>query len=160
MGRRNIFLKTTATTNEKYREELNSKIKTLGLCVGSLSCTVASISAIGHDRVGTLGHLMGFIAGACAGLIIFLAFTIFYIRSIMANEDKLRETRIKMSDERANEISKNALSSTAIPFFLIMYISCAIGGIYYPVLMVVAFGSAILFAVIGAYFHWYYNKNM
>lgn len=136
-----IFCQTKAATNEEYRKELKRKNWKLGLlsAVGIAVFVTAFLAQ--HCGYAELPeYMMGVYCGAGAGIALAGLALIVKNMILLGNEERLKQSRLKNSDERIQEIGTLALKAAFQVMMLVALAGGLIGGIFYPILV-----KAVLF---------------
>lgn len=122
--------------DDDYRKVVKTKIKfsiviiVLGMAafiITMFSQPIFGISQESHQVSFYNGIGFGLIAG---GIILLIKFG-----RLIKNKRKLRESRIKNTDERIQSISNKALLSAGVILFAAIYLMGLIGGLFYPILI-------------------------
>lgn len=82
------------------------------------------------------------------------------IRKILKDEEKLKEERLKETDERENEVNSQALKMTAKILLVALYVLLIAGALFSHSLMYVCFGLIILFLLCFAVLKRYYENKL
>ncbi len=133
---RGIFCITAATTNEEYRKELKKKnFICIFMMILGLAVAVTVVIAEKRGTVGLSSHIMGVYCGVASGI----AFggLILLIKNLrtLANEDKLKQSRVENSDERLTEIRSKSIQVAIMVMMAVCLVGALIGGIFYPFLI-------------------------
>lgn len=160
---RNMFYPACrAKNNEEYRAVLKKRqvgfylfilagIATDGLVLFLYYCARIEIPDY------RLGYLMGMGAGVAASGVIGLI----RIRRRMADEEKLKEGRLKETDERELEVDSLALRTTAKLLLAVLYVVLIVAGMFErDELMYVCFGLIFIFMFGYAMFRKYYETKI
>ena len=131
--------------DDDYRKVVKLRIKyavvLIILGIGSFLITLFSEPLFG---LSADSHQISFYNGIGVGLIFGGIVLLIKFGRLLKNEQRLRESRIKNTDERVQSISSKALVSAGLILFAAIYIMGLIGGIFYPILIKV---MAILVAI-------------
>lgn len=126
-----LFSGSKATSNEEFRKQLQAKNKALwGLVLlGIISAAVAYYMEF-SGKMKVDDYMLGVYCGIGVGLI--CAGIAFLIRNkcLMKDEEKLKEARLQVTDERNVEIGSRALRMAAVVLLIVMYVVFLIGGLY------------------------------
>ena len=160
---RNLFYPTCrAKNNEEYRAVLKKRrvgfylfiltgIATEGLVLFLYYCARIEIPDY------RLGYLLGMGAGLAASGVIGLV----RIRKRMTDEEKLKEFRLKETDERELEMDSLALKATAKLLLAVMYVVLIVAGVFErDELMCVCFGLIVIFLLGYDVFRKYYGTKI
>ncbi len=79
---------------------------------------------------------------------------------ILADDKKLKKSRLNNTDERIQEISKKSFRAAAIVLLISLYVTGLIGGLFYPVLVEVLFGMVCIFLIIYLVAYKVYDRSM
>lgn len=129
---RGLFCPTCrARNNEEYRAVLKKRqrklslyllagIATEGICLFLHFCTPLTMSE----------YHLGFLLGLGGGLMLGGVMGIWRIRRRLASEEKLKEFRLRETDERELEVDSLALRATAKILLFVMYLLLLVSGIF------------------------------
>lgn len=158
---RGIFCGTTAATNEEYKGVLKRRNMWMGILIfaGALIAGLA-LYAEQTGKAALPDYAIGVYCGFGTGIA--LAGLILLIRNLvlMGNEGKLKEDRLKNSDERISEISNRACRTSFGILVVALIVSGMISGIFTPMLLkaaILMIDVAVL-SYIGAYN--YYKRKI
>ncbi len=98
------------------------------------------------------GFGIGLIAGSITGM--------FRIRKTMSSEDKLKESRLKETDERELALNSKALRMSAYIVLICLYILMIVGGIFEPIIMYVCSFLIGIFLISYYLLRLHYQKTM
>ena len=156
-----IFNSAIANTNEEYREIVKNRMKLFALmgAAGVITVTVALMARF-QWRAVIKEEMLDVYTGFGIGLLIISVVLWILHRVTLNNEEKLKESRIKNSDERLLDISNRAFWFAGGVILAVMYGVALIGGLFFPVLvkMLLAIISVFLVSYLAAYR--YYLKRM
>lgn len=151
-----------AKNNDEYRAVLKKRqvifylfvlvgLATEGLVLFLIFCTQMAFSE----------YQLGYLTGLGAGLIFAGVFWLVRIRRRMANEEKLKEFRLRETDERELEVDSLALRATAKLLLVVLYVLLIVAGVFEKEeLMQVCFGLVALFLFCYAVFQKYYGTKI
>lgn len=98
------------------------------------------------------GFGLGLIAGSITGM--------FRIRKTMSSEDKLKESRLKETDERELALNSKAFRMSAYIVLICLYILMIVGGIFEPIIMYVCSFLIGIFLISYYLLRLHYQKTM
>lgn len=156
---------TKANTNEEYKKILKKRMnKYLLLSLLGL-LTIAALTFNTYFLKNTMNdHLHSFYLGLGCGLVLGGVGLWFKTRHTLSDDKLLKESRIKNTDERIQEISSIAMRMATIALLVTTYIVCLIGGLIFPTYMPIL--SKVLLAQVSIFLVGYsisfqiYNKKM
>lgn len=157
---RGLLCGTNAKTNEEYREVIKKRMRLMILLaiIGVITAAIGFAAEIWID-VPISEHMLGVYSGVGTGLL--AAGIILWIKnkSMLNNEQKLKESRLNNTDERIREISGKAFRAATYLMIAAMYAIALIGGLFDPILVKTLLLTVCLFllAYVIAYKH-YSNK--
>ena len=151
-----------AKNNEEYRAVL--KKRQVGLCLFIL----AGLATEGlvlflhfYTRIQLGEYRLGYLMGIGAGLILGGVVGVVRVRRRMADEEKLKEFRLRETDERELEVDSLALRATAKTLLAAMYVTLIVAGVFKrEELMQVCFGLIALFLFGYVAFRKYYGTKI
>ena len=130
--------------------------------MGILGAITMVIGFLAEARweVSISDRMLGVYTGFGTGLVIVSILFIVQNIRLLGNEEKLKENRIKNSDERIQEISNRAFRYAGGALFFATYVVALIGGLFYPELIQVLLILIAVFVLtyFGSYI--YLNKKM
>lgn len=138
----------TPQTNEEYRKYLKRKTKIyIGLIVaGILMGLFGGLGEYWLD-VPVDDYVLGLYLGVGAGIVLGSVLRLIKNKHIYDDEEKLKQARLEMGDERIQEISSKAFRMAAWIMIIVMYVGILIGGIFYPVIAKIMCSMLCLFLV-------------
>ena len=160
---RGLFCPTCrAKNNEEYRAVLKKRQVNFYLFI------LAGIATEGFalflnfcTRIAFTDNQMGYLLGLGVGLALGGVFGVVRIRRRMANEEKLKEWRLKETDERELEVDSLALRAVAKLLLVVLYVLLIVAGIFErKELMHVCFGLIGIFLLGYAMFRKYYGSKL
>ena len=155
------FCKTSANTNEAYRKIMISRIKLyIIMFILGLITIAVSIAAKSIDSVKLSQQALDFYSGLGCGISAISSLIIIITAVSLCNDEKVKKERIEHSDERLLEIRRKSLSVAGICSYISMYLIGLIGGLFYPILLIVLSVFTAIYTL--AYFitHIIYTKIM
>ncbi len=158
---RGIFCSMAASTNEEYKAIIKNRMKLFALmgAAGAITVIVALLAAF-RWRTAIKEEMLSMYTGFGTGLLIISVILWILHRVTLNSEEKLKESRIKNSDERLLDISNRAFRFAGGVMLAVMYGIALIGGLFFPVLvkMLLALMCVFLASYLAAY--WYYLRRM
>ena len=130
------------------------------LIVGIITMTIACLAEVFQWNTALTSYQYGFYSGAGGGLIGGAVVFLLRIRRTMKNPEKLRKARVAASDERTQEISRRALAAAGYVLLLALYLTCMIGGLFFPEFLIILAGLACVFLLTYVISFFIYNKIM
>lgn len=126
-------------------------LATEGLVLFLMFCTQMTFSE----------YQLGYLTGLGVGLIFAGVVWLVRIRRRMANEEKLKEFRLKETDERELEVDSLALRTTAKLLLVVLYVLLIVAGVFEKEeLMHVCFGLVALFLLCYAVLKKYFETKL
>lgn len=160
---RSLFCPTCrAKNNEEYRAVLKKRqvsfylfilagIATEGLALFLNYCT----------RIEFTDYRLGYLLGLGAGLVLGGVVGLVRIRRRMANEETLKEFRLKETDERELEVTSLALRAAAKLLLAVLYVLLIVAGVFErEELVYVCCGLICIFLFSCAAFRKYYGSKI
>lgn len=149
-----------ARNNEEYKIVLAKRQKRmLVLLLAGLLTVVAGIVYIGINGFED-SYSLGFVFGFGVGLALGAALAMWKIRKTLRNEEKVKEARLKETDEREVEVANQALRLTAKIMLAALYVCLIIGGLFWEEIMRVCCILVCIFLLSYEFAKKYYNKQM
>lgn len=151
-----------ARNNEEYRLVLAKRKKRLWMwfAFAVVTSVVALIMEYGVGVADDAHYYTGFALGLGVGMAAASLGGIAKIRKILKDEEKLKEERLKETDERENEVNSQALKMTAKILLVALYVLLIAGALFSHSLMYVCFGLIILFLLCFAVLKRYYENKL
>ncbi len=142
---RGLFCATTAANNEEYRKILKKR-NLWYLLIGAAGILIA-VSALAAQNQGVElpDYILGVYSGFGTGLVLGMAILIIRNLMLLKNEEKLKQDRLKNTDERLELIGNKASQAAFKVLLLGGSVTALIGGIYEPVLIKVLLFELDLF---------------
>lgn len=141
-----------AKNNDEYRMVLQKRLKKMYLLivVGVFTLLIGiAVHIWGTEFVEDFQA--GIISGFGTGLILGAVLSIIRICGYLKNEEKLKEQRLKETDERELEVHGKAMQAASKVLVAVLYVIWVVGGIFFPaasqicwILIVVFFLSYVL----------------
>lgn len=145
---RGLFCSTCrAKNNEEYRTVLKKRQVSFCLFILVGIATEGLVLFLNFCvRMTFTDYQMGYLLGLGSGLILGGVIGVMRIRSRMINEEKLKEFRLKETDERELEVKGLALRATAKLLLGVLYVLLIVAGVFEKEeLMYVCFGLIFVF---------------
>jgi hypothetical protein len=158
----NGFLRSTvANTNEDYKKVIKKRMHTaLALAmVGILTIGVAIFTEINH-WINVNEDMLKYYIYFGAGLLGCSIALWIKNNRLLADEDKIKRSRIANSDERIREISSRAYHMATVILIITMYIIALFGGLFIPILAKVLMCLISFFVLIYLVCYKILEKNM
>ncbi|MDF2673707.1 MAG: hypothetical protein K0R09_1972 [Clostridiales bacterium] len=156
-----LFCSCKANNNEEYKKVIRARMKRMILLfVIGIITLVAALLPENMWTVSINEQMLGVYSGIGVGLIV--ASVILWIKNklILADEEKLKESRLSNTDERIQEISSKALRVAAIVLLIALYALGLIGGLFYPVLVKILLSMVFVFLIAYLIAYKIYEKRM
>lgn len=150
-----------AKNNEEYREVLKKRRFRFGLFILAGLATEAVVLYVHYcTEIGISEYHLGFLLGLGAGMALGGVVGILKIRRRLKDEEKLKEVRLKETDERELELDSMALRGTARILLGVLYVLLILGGIFASDLLLwLSWGLIILYLLSFALFRKYYESK-
>lgn len=151
-----------AKNNEEYRAVLKKRQVRFCLCI------LVSVALMGLvlflclcTQTGFTEYRLGYLLGLGGGLALGGVIGLVRIRRTLADEEKLKEARLKETDERELEVDSLALLATGKILLLVLYVLLFVAGlIENEGLLVVCMGLIAVFLLGYAAFRKYYGAKL
>lgn len=129
-----LFEITKAQNNAEYRKKLENKNKYMWLVIviGLITAVIAFCTEFFSDRKLD-DFMLGVYSGVGVGLVAAGAVMLIRNRRLLQDETKLKEARLKVTDERNVEIALKSIRIATITLVAAIYAVFLIGGFFYPV---------------------------
>lgn len=150
-----------ARNNEEFRAVLRKRelrmwfLFAVGLLTAALG--LACWFVFGEQ---TDDYRVGLITGFGVGLGLGAVVAVWKIRKIMSNEERLKEERLKETDEREIEVNNQALQATAKLLLLVLYILMIVGAMFMEELLGVCWFLIAVFLLSYTLFHKHYERKL
>ena len=156
-----LFSGSKVTNNEEFRKQLQAKNKCLlGLILlGIISTAVAYYMEL-SGKMKVDDYMLGVYCGIGVGFICLGIAFLIRNKRLMKDEEKLKEARLQVKDERNVEIGSRALRMAAYVLLIVMYLVFLFGGLYDPMISKVMSCLICLFIVVYAIAWRILNKCM
>ena len=151
-----------AKNNEEYRAVLKKRQVALGLFIlAGLATEGLILFLYFFTRIHIGEYQMGYLLGVGAGLMLGGVVGVVRIRRRMADEEKLKEFRLKETDERELEVDSLALRAIAKTLLIALYVILIVAGVFNRQELVhVCFGLVALFLLGYVAFRKYYGTKI
>ena len=156
-----LFSGSKVTNNEEFRKQLQAKNKCLlGLILLGIISAAAAYYMEFWGKMKVDDYMLGVYCGIGVGLI--CSGIVFLIRNkrLMKDEEKLKEARLQVTDERNIEIGSRALRMAAFVLLIVMYFAFLFGGLYDPMISKLMSCMICLFLIVYAIAWRVLNKHM
>ena len=148
-------------TNEDFRKVLKKKSRFLGvLALAGVVTILADIIAVAAGVLDSDSYLCGLYLGLGCGLIGAGFIKILQLKKISRNEERLKEERLKYTDERNYAISAKAIRSATIAVLALSYLPMLIGAIYSRIIFYCFLSVVMGFIFFYFIFTAYYKRKM
>lgn len=149
-----------ARTNDEYRVVLKKRQKRMPvLLIAGLLTVAAGIVYIGINGFED-SYALGFVFGFGTGLALGAVLAMVKIWKTLQDEEKLKEARLKETDERELEVGNQALRLTAKVMLAVLYVLLIIGGLFWEEIMFVCCFLVGIFLLSYMIAKKYYEKQM
>lgn len=143
-----------------YKKVLKRRCVLFGLLIFLGLSTIAASVILGFLEVLQHDFVLGFYAGAGAGVAGFSTVGLVGTLRLMRDETRMRAEQIKETDERKREISLRAASTTALILISAVYVALMVSAVlnlavFFTLLAVVAVFFAVFLSSVA-----YYNKKL
>lgn len=157
----NFLCKYKTNNNEEYKKVIKARMNLMVLifAIGSITIILSLLSKTVW-KVSINTSMIDIYSGFGTGLVVASAIMWVKNKSILKNEEKLKQSRLNNNDERIQEINNKALKLAGIVLLISLYFVGLIGGFFYPIL------AKVLLIMVGVFFLTYfisyrsYNKKM
>lgn len=150
-----------AKNNEEYREVLRKRRFRFCLFILAGLATEAVVLYVHFcTEIGISEYHLGFLLGVGAGMAFGGVVGIVKVRRRLKDEEKLKELRLKETDERELEMDSLALRGTARILLGVMYVLLVLGGILAnDTLLQVSWGLIVIYLFSFALLRKYYESK-
>lgn len=136
-------------TNEEYRKVVKRKRwrSAAVFFAGLLNC----LGILLAERLWDLtlnSQISSFYLGIGTGLVLVGIVLWFRYSSMLRDEEKLKESRVELSDERNKKISNSAFRTATITVIIALYITVLAAGIWHPIVLKILAGAVTLFTLV------------
>lgn len=158
---RGLFCGTTARNNDEYRKVVKRRMLTMTiLIIVGIATAVTAYVAFHHGVSAISDHTLGIYSGAGTGMAAAGAFFLIRDFLLLKNEAKLKQQRLEESDERLARIRDLALKPAIFVLLIVLFASCLIGSIFYPVLIYILLITVWAFLIVYFIATRYYSRKM
>lgn len=120
-----------AKNNEEYRAVLKKRqARMIWLVLAGMVTIGVSLAAYFFRGPEASEYRLGFSLGAGTGLILGAVIALARIRRMLTSEERLKEARLKETDEREIEVDNRALQATAKILLAALYVMMVLGGLF------------------------------
>lgn len=120
-----------AKNNEEYRAVLKKRqIRLIWFILTGMATIGVSLAAHFFWEAAVSEYRLGFLLGVGTGLILGAVIGLAQIRRKLADEERLKEARLKETDEREIEVDNRALQTTAKILLAVLYGMMVLGGLF------------------------------
>lgn len=135
-------------TNEEYRKYLKRKYKIyIGIIAAGILMGLFGWLGEYWISVPLDDYVLGIYFGAGVGMVLAGVLRLIKSRQICKDEEKLKQARLELSDERIQEISSKAFRMASWILVIVMYAGILIGGVFYPIISKIMCSMLCLFLV-------------
>ncbi|WP_100065449.1 hypothetical protein [Miniphocaeibacter massiliensis] len=128
---KSLFVDEKIKTDEDYKKHLKGKILLFYVLIFlGLGAILVSLMAKSIFNISLETEILCFYNGMGIGLIIPGIIGIIKFKSLLKNKDKLREDRIKYTDERNQKISLQAGKISLMALIIAIYGIMVVGGLF------------------------------
>lgn len=158
---RGLFCGGKANNDEEYKKVVKSRMNMMIIIfvIGSITLTV-SLLAKNVWIVAISKQMLDVYSGLGTGIIVISAALWINNKLILADDVKLKKSRLNSTDERIQEISNRAFKAAGTVLLIALYITGLIGGLFYPVLVQLLLSLLCVFLAAYAAAYKIYEKRM
>lgn len=156
-----FLCKYKANNNEEYKRVIKARMNLMVLifAIGSITI-ILSLMAKTLWKISINESMIDVYSGFGVGLVVVSIIMWLKNKSILGNEEKLKQSRLNNNDERLVEINNKALKVAGLVLLMSLYFVGLIGGIFYPILAKVLLIMVGVFLVTHFISYRIYNKKM
>ncbi|NFH80211.1 hypothetical protein FDA09_00495 [Clostridium botulinum] len=156
-----FMCKYKTNNNEEYKKVIKARMNLMGLIfvIGSITVTASLMSKV-IWKSSINPHIIDIYSGCGIGLVVASVIKWVQNKSILENEEKLKQSRLKNNDERILEINNKSLKLAGIVLLSSLYLVGLIGGFFYPILAQVLLTMVCVFFVTYFISYKIYDKKM
>lgn len=156
-----FFCSCKANNNEEYKKVIRTRMNIMVL-VFVTGCITLAIALLARNvwTVAISEHMLGVYTGVGVGMMV--ASVVLWVRNklILADDEKLKKSRLSNTDERLQEIGNKAFVVAAVILIIALYAAGLIGGLFYPILVKVLFSMVYVFIIAYIIAYKIYEKRM
>ncbi len=150
-----------AKNNEEYRKVLKKRLLSVGIMItGGLVAAVLGFVILWKELLGIPEHQAGVLCGFGIGLIIGSVSLFIRIKTTLASEEKIKESRLRETDERELAVNSKALRMTAYIILVCLYLCMLIGGLFEPMITYICCLLIGIFLISYTVLKKYYQRKM
>lgn len=160
-----LFSTLPAATNDEYRKVIKQQMNRM-ILLGLIGLFTLAVVFLGKYAFQLIvdDHTLSYYSGIGCGLIFAAAALWFKNKRLLSNEERLKESRLKYTDERIRAIQQKAWQWASIILLVVIYFFFLFGALLYPNYMsdlYPVFGICI-FSFFASYFIFFriYEKRM
>ncbi|MGB4659743.1 MAG: hypothetical protein WBI07_11210 [Mobilitalea sp.] len=156
-----ILCVTSAKNNEEYRVVIKKRIIILIVVMifGAITASAGFVAEF-YGNVVINERMLGVYTGTGTGLFFASLAIMIKNRILLRSEERLKASRLNNSDERIKEIRDKAFNVSAYALIAALYLVAFVGGLFYPVLVVVLLIVLSVFLLTYVIAFTYYNHKM
>lgn len=128
-----LFSTLPAATNDEYRKVIKQQMNRM-ILLGIIGLLTIAIVFIGKYAFQLFvdDHTLSYYSGVGSGLICAAAALWFKNKRLLSNEERLKESRLKYTDERIRAIQQKAWQWASIILLVVIYFFILFGALLYP----------------------------
>lgn len=151
-----------ARNNEEYRAVLKKRqARRCLIILAGFATEVVVLVAYFCLQVELSEYRLGFLIGMGAGLAFGGVLALLKTRRLLTNEEKLKEARLKETDEREIEVNNLAIQGTAKILLGVLYVLLILGGVLGDdKIMIIAWGLVAVFLLGDVALRRYYESKI
>lgn len=156
-----LFCSSKANNNEEYKKDVKARMKIMIIifAIGSITL-ITSLLAKNMQSVAVSRQMLSVYSGVGTGLIVASAVLWIKNKIILADDEKLKKSRLESTDERIREISNKAFKAAGTVLIFALYVTGLIGGLFYPVLVRLLLYLVCIFLIAYVTAYKIYEKRM
>lgn len=148
-------------TNDDYRKIIKKKIRAMQiLFLVGIFTILANIAGSLTGLINLDSFLSGLCLGMGCGLITAAIIKIIQYRKILGNEERLKEERLKYTDERNLAITAKAVHSATFSVIILSYVAMLVGACFNRIIFFCFWLIIMAFMLIYFIFLKYYSRKM
>lgn len=158
---KSFFCGCHAKNNEEYRAVLRGRLRYLWvMLVAGIVTAISGLLLFLIDILALPSYQLGMMCGIGLGLALGSTMGIIRLKSRLSSEERLKESRLKETDERELEVNSKALRATARLILASLYVIMFVGGLFSQLIMLVCCLFIAIFLVSYSCFRIYYQIKM